>query len=114
MILIVEDNKTWQEIYGRLFPQIDIIFCRDGIEAIKIIDQKIPQLIILDIFLNGPNAFALLNELQSYPNLAQIPIFIISDTDLSQYDLSAYNIIRIFSKATLDPRALQNEVNHYA
>ena len=110
MILAVEDNKNWQEIYTRLFAEQDLVFCRDGIEAIKLIDQKTPQLILLDIFLNGPTAFTLLNELQSYPELAQIPIIIISDADLSRYDLSSYNIVKVFDKATLDPLELRNEV----
>ena len=113
MILVIEDNKTWQKIYSRLLPQHDLVFCRDDIRAIQLIDQKTPQLILLDIFLNGPTAFTLLNELQSYPELANIPIIIVSDADLSRHNLKPYNIVKIFDKASLDPRDLQREVEYY-
>lgn len=114
MILIVEDSQNWQEIYSRLFSQYELAFCRDDIQAIKLIDQKIPQLILLDIFLNGPTAFTLLNELQSYPELACIPIIIVSDTDLSRHNLRQYNIAKIFDKATLTPQDLKAEVERHA
>ena len=113
MILIVEDNKTWQEIYARILSEYDLTFCRDDIEAIKIIDQNPPQLIVLDILLNGPTAFGLLNELQSYPHLAKIPIIIVSDVKLAQSRLEEYNIVKVFDKATLNPLDLRKEIQDY-
>ena len=113
MILVIEDNETWQEIYARILSSYDLTFCRDDLEAIKIIDKNSPQLIVLDILLNGPTAFGLLNELQSYPHLAKIPIIIISNIKLAQDKLKEYNIVKVFEKATLDPIELRAEVQNY-
>ena len=84
-------------------PQLH--FFSDGVSAIQAIDDQIPDLIVLDMLLSGPSAPSLLAELQSYPDLATIPILLVSGVEI-QADLSPYGVSKIFNKATMKPKDL--------
>lgn len=83
----------------------------DAMNAIS--DGQLPSLIFLDILLNGPDGFALLNELVSYTDTANIPIVIISTLDFTHHDLSAYGVVGTLKKDTLTPQDIQRYVHTY-
>jgi PleD family two-component response regulator len=47
--------------------------------AIAQIDDKAPDVIVLDVMLEGGTAFALMHELQSYEDTARIPVILCSN-----------------------------------
>lgn len=79
-------------------------------DATQAINQSLPNLIILDILLSGPDGFSLLNELMTYNDTATIPIMVVSSLDLSQQNLAHYGVVRVFQKETMTPLQLSSAV----
>lgn len=73
------------------------------IGAAQATNEVVPDVILLDVLLSGPNGFTLLNELASYSDTARVPVILISSLNFQGQDLRHYNIIKILDKATMLP-----------
>lgn len=108
-IFIIDDDPVMAgclaEIAGRLAGVRTEIFS-DAISAVQALDSGIPRAIFLDILLDGPDGFTLLNELGSYDDTAKIPVIIVSSLDLDGQNLSHYGVVKIFNKETMLPREI--------
>lgn len=79
-------------------------------DATQAINQSLPDLIILDILLSGPDGFSLLNELMTYNDTATIPIIVVSSLDLNQQNLAHYGVVRVFQKESMTPLQLGSAI----
>lgn len=89
-------------------PQTRIF--NDAIAAMAGLQEEIPDVILLDIALTGPDGFTLLNELASYSDTMRIPVAIITNLDLSGHNLEHYGVFRILSKTTMTPEDIRSAV----
>jgi len=81
--------------------------------AIIQIDDKAPDVIVLDVMLEGGTAFALMHELQSYEDTARIPIILCSNIPGELLDHSAlerYGVRIVLDKSTMRPYDLLSAV----
>ena len=79
----------------------------NGIEAMDAISNgELPELIFLDILLDGPDGFTFLNELVSYSDTRKIPVVIVSSIDFSGKDLSQYGVVGVLNKDTMTPEEI--------
>lgn len=85
----------------------------DVISAMAAFDQGLPDLILLDIMLSGPDGFTFLNELMSYSDTATIPVILITSLELRARNLEHYGVREILSKETLTPASLAAAVRRY-
>ena len=72
LILVVEDD-TWfaeQEVRTLEAAGFQALAVANAIEAMEVIDERRPDVLLLDVFLAGPNVFTLLHELRSHVDLA--------------------------------------------
>ena len=83
----------------------------NAITAIEALNDEVPELIFLDILLDGPDGFTFLNELASYQDTAKIPIVIVTSLDVSNVDLSQYNVVGILSKDNMTPQEIKKYVD---
>ena len=113
MIFVIDDDEIMAECIATATNSETKIFS-NTIDAINSIDETPPNLILLDILLDGPDGFTFLNELASYPDLSKIPIVIISSLDLKNYNLNNYNIVKILDKSTMLPEDIERLTNEYA
>jgi CheY-like chemotaxis protein len=67
-------------------------------------------LVILDILLTGPTGFAVLNEMQSYPELAKVPVIVVSSVALPEDELVKYGVWAVFDKGDMMPQDLLKSV----
>lgn len=76
-----------------------------ALEGMSVIDQHKPDVIILDVFMPGPNGFVLLHEIRSHSDLANIPIILCTNSaaDIPHGNLAAYGVDSILDKTTMDP-----------
>ena len=107
-VFLIEDDVIMAECIVRAMRRavaedIEYQIFTDGVAAIQALDTSLPDLICLDILLNGPDGFTFLNELTSYSDTNEVPIIIISSLDLQGQDLSTYNVRAIFQKDTMTP-----------
>ena len=110
-IFVIEDDLGWGHYYERLLRKHELEIFHDALAAMEALadcdeDGQRPALIILDLLLTGPTGFAVLNELQSNPGLADIPVAIVSSVALPAEDteaLRAYGVRWHLDKATMAP-----------
>jgi CheY-like chemotaxis protein len=110
MVLVVEDDEWMAEQHVRTLHEagFQAEHVPHALAAIDSVDTKRPAVILLDVFLAGPNAFTLLHELQSHSDLAVIPIILCTNSaeDIAAEDLEAYGVMRVLDKTTMKPADL--------
>lgn len=114
MIFVVDDDEIMAECIARAIPGRDVKIFSNAIEAMNEISAgAIPDLIFLDILLDGPNGFTLLNELVSYSDTAKIPVVIVSSLDFKGEDLSVYGVVGVLEKEKMRPEEIYRYVRKY-
>ena len=58
MIFVIEDDRGWENYYRKILKSYEMEFFHDGVAAIAEMDERVPDLVILDILLTGPTGFA--------------------------------------------------------
>lgn len=106
-ILIVEDDDWLAEQYGRMLRAAGyaVDFAPHALAAMDAVDNRRPDVILLDLLLAGPNAFTLLHELQSHADLAGIPVILCTNSadQIASEDITAYGVCQVLDKATMHP-----------
>lgn len=106
-VLLVEDDPWLAELEVSLLEEAgyEVIHAPHAPSAIAKIDEKQPEVIILDVLLTGSTAFALLHELQSYSDTKVVPIILCTNMaeSLKLEDLTAYGVRRMIDKSTMHP-----------
>lgn len=107
LVLIVEDDNWQAEQYVRILGDAGIRAeaVPHALAAMDSVDAALPDAIVLDVLLAGPNAFTLLHEFRSHPDLAGIPVILcttIAD-QLAEEDLKAYGVRMVLDKTTMKP-----------
>ena len=83
LICIVDDNDDIREIYRMKFASegLETVTASDGAEGMKVIREKRPAVILLDIQMPVMDGIAVLRELKADPELSEIPVIILSNVD---------------------------------
>lgn len=86
-IMIVEDEQSYHDLYTTMLEDTDygIIRAYDGDEAMEKLEEKRPDLIILDILLDMVTGDTFFLYLKGMPEYADIPIIILSNTSRRDY-----------------------------
>ena len=113
MIFVIDDDEVMAECVAMATKTECQIFS-NAIEAMnKIADVVVPDLIFLDILLDGPDGFTFLNEMVSYGDTAEIPVVIVSSLDFKNKDLSRYGVVGVLNKDTMKPEDILRYVKEY-
>jgi len=89
-ILLVEDDAILVEMYQAKFELEghDIQVATNGEEALSVLNEFTPELILLDILMPKLNGFHVLKEIKKQPNLRQIPIILLTNLGESEVDMN--------------------------
>lgn len=87
-LLIVEDVPNILELLSVTlkFKGYPVITATNGEEALKLIEQEHPALIVSDILMPKMDGFQLIQRLRTHPKTSQIPIIILSATYVTPED----------------------------
>lgn len=75
----------------------------NAIQAMAALQDGLPQLILLDILLDGPDGFTFLNELMSYTDTARIPVLLVTSLELAADPLADYGVVAVLHKDSMTP-----------
>lgn len=106
-ILIIDDDQWFRALLERqlVVAKYRVTHAENGVAAMKQIDVDPPDVIILDMFMPGPDGLVLLHELQSYSDLATIPVIVCTNSapDVPIKTLRPYGVVRVLDKTTMMP-----------
>jgi DNA-binding response OmpR family regulator len=109
-VLVVEDDEWLAEQHARTLKSegMEVKRAGDALMAIEAMDQRRPDMLLLDVLLPGPNAFTLLHELHSHSDLAELPVILCTNSadSLVKEDVTAYGVVSILDKTTMRPHEL--------
>lgn len=79
-VLVVEDDAGLQETLAAVleFEGYEVLVARDGIEALEILGNGIPALILLDLMMPRMDGFAFVKELQQRGLRTQVPVVVLT------------------------------------
>ena len=80
-VVIVEDDDHISKVYEIKFAKegIKTVIARDGEEGVIVITAEKPDMIILDLMVPKKDGFAVLEEIKKNPELANIPVIVLSN-----------------------------------
>ena len=113
-VLIVDDDVEARIILSRMLTdeEVEVMVANNGDQAISLIAQTPPDLVLLDLMMPGMSGFEVASRLRARPETASIPVMIVSAKELTADDLLALgdNVQRFVAKGTVDPHGLINAV----
>lgn len=79
-ILLIDDTKMVQQIYKNklMLDGFQVITADDGMQAIKILSEEKPDLILLDLTMPVMDGYKVLQVVKTDPKLSSIPVIIFS------------------------------------
>jgi len=118
-IFIIDDDREFSNVVEEMIlrgvgsVEIKIQHFTNAIAAINATAEDVPDLIFLDVLLDGPDGFTFLNEMQSYEDLAQVPVVLLTSLDFTGRDLKRYGVVSILNKSEMTPEQINKLVEQY-
>jgi len=80
-ILIVEDDKFLRELMSKKLITLgyEVVSAADGESGLVMIKETKPDVVLLDLILPGINGFEVLEKAKQDPEIANIPVVILSN-----------------------------------
>jgi signal transduction histidine kinase/pSer/pThr/pTyr-binding forkhead associated (FHA) protein len=112
-VLIVEDDPDMREVLSRAISFLDyeIRTAGNGEEALVLIGEQMPDLILLDLMMPEMNGFQVLNCLQRSPETRSIPVFVVSAAE-QQPVLKLPGVSYVFPKGQFRLQDLLTAAKH--
>jgi chemosensory pili system protein ChpA (sensor histidine kinase/response regulator) len=79
-VLVVDDSLTVRRVTGRLLRRqnMEVLTAKDGVEALALLEDRIPDLILLDVEMPRMDGYELTRHIRRSPKLEAIPIIMIT------------------------------------
>jgi len=80
LVMIVDDSLTVRKITSRTLTRagFDVITAKDGIDALELLNDRTPDVILLDIEMPRMDGFEFTKTIKAEPKNAHIPIIMIT------------------------------------
>ena len=85
-VVVVDDTAEARRLIRRILQSqgdFEIFEATNGREAIELVSREMPDLVILDLMMPEVNGFAVLDELRSKPETANIPVIVATAKELT-------------------------------
>lgn len=91
-ILIVDDEPSTAEMHARMIsawsPASHTLIARDGREALQIIHETHPDLVLLDLMMPALDGFGVLRAMRADPHCRDIPVIVLTGQTLTVDDMT--------------------------
>lgn len=113
-ILLVDDHEDFALAFKDLLKRdgVNVRIATGGKEALKILNESLPSLMLLDLIMPGMDGFQVVRELQQKEEWKKIPVVILSGKELSddeQRQLNAH-IVDYFKKDSFSTAEMTNTI----
>jgi signal transduction histidine kinase/CheY-like chemotaxis protein len=114
-VLVVDDDPANRAILRKTIEScgLDILEAQGGREALSIVSETTPDLILLDLNMPGMDGFEFMEALNGNPQTAQTPIIVVTAKDLNQEERSrlAGRASHVMERRSHSPEELIEAVN---
>jgi CheY-like chemotaxis protein len=94
-VLVVEDDAALRELYRITLTAAGyaVVAVGDGLDALRRIDQRLPQAVVLDLSLPRVNGRDVSRELKARPDTRGIPVIVVSGSDMKDLDRDDFTCV---------------------
>jgi CheY-like chemotaxis protein len=79
LILIVEDHADTRQMYAEfLSTSFDVLEAADGHQALTVLQERVPAVVITDYSLPGIDGFELIRRMRNNDSTANVPVICLS------------------------------------
>ena len=114
-VLVVDDDEQARELIRRPLERegYAIIEAADGQDALLQMEAHEPRLVMLDLNMPRMDGFEFLDAIRASPRFAEVPVVVVTATDLTSGDLSRLKdrVERILAKSSYAPKELLDAVH---
>jgi AraC-like DNA-binding protein len=95
-ILIVDDEPGVLELHVRMvqerFPSCRVLRAHNGLEALEVIRQERPDLVLLDLMMPELDGFGVLKAMREGESTRNIPVIVVTSQALTENDMARLNL----------------------
>lgn len=94
MVMVVDDSVTVRKVTSRFLERqgVDVMIAKDGVDAIEILQETVPDLILLDIEMPRMDGFEVATHIRHNKRLQSIPIIMITSRTGEKHRRRAFEI----------------------
>ncbi|UYB53446.1 Hpt domain-containing protein [Xanthomonas sp. AM6] len=94
LVMVVDDSLTMRKVTGRVLERhnFDVIAARDGIEALERLEERVPDLMLLDIEMPRMDGYELATAMRADPRYKAVPIVMITSRSGEKHRQRAFEI----------------------
>jgi YesN/AraC family two-component response regulator len=94
-ILVVDDEPSMLEMHARIvqmqFPSCQVLRAQNGREALKVIREERPDLVLLDLMMPEMDGFGVLEAMQEDEANCDVPVVVLTGQVLTEEDVARLN-----------------------
>jgi PAS domain S-box-containing protein len=113
-VLLVDDNPKDRKLFGDLLrgEKMEVVEAAGGRQALECIEQKPVDLVMIDLMMPEVDGFAVVEELRTRPELANLPIVVVTAREIGSEDEQRLHgrIQAILEKHQLTPERLHQQL----
>jgi chemosensory pili system protein ChpA (sensor histidine kinase/response regulator) len=80
LVMVVDDSITMRKVTSRVLERVemDVITAKDGIDALERLQERTPDVMLLDIEMPRMDGYELATHMKNDPRLKRVPIIMIT------------------------------------
>ena len=94
LVMVVDDSLTMRKVTGRVLERhnLEVVVARDGIEALERLEERVPDLMLLDIEMPRMDGYELATVMRADDRFRGVPIVMITSRSGEKHRQRAFEI----------------------
>jgi len=94
LVMVVDDSLTMRKVTGRILERhnFEVTVARDGIEALERLEERVPDLMLLDIEMPRMDGYELASVMRADPRYQGVPIVMITSRSGDKHRQRAFEL----------------------
>lgn len=94
LVMVVDDSLTMRKVTGRVLERhnLEVATARDGVEALERLEERVPDLMLLDIEMPRMDGYELATAMRADPRYKDVPIVMITSRSGEKHRQRAFDI----------------------
>ncbi|TXI25870.1 MAG: hybrid sensor histidine kinase/response regulator, partial [Ottowia sp.] len=94
LVMVVDDSLTMRKVTGRVLERhnLEVVVARDGIEALERLEERVPDLMLLDIEMPRMDGYELVTVMRADDRFRGVPIVMITSRSGEKHRQRAFEI----------------------